>query len=92
MLASLYARRTDIVSDGSQRNNKGELLELAQSRGDATPQYEVVRETGPDHDKTFCVAVWVGDKRLGEGTGPSKKEAEQRAAAEALARLQQPSV
>lgn len=91
VLHCLYSRRDDILSDDSQRNNKGDLLELVQARGDAAPQYEVVRETGPDHDKTFCVAVWIGDQRLGEGTGPSKKEAEQRAAAAALARLQQPT-
>jgi len=89
VLNCLYARRDVIVSDDSQRNYKGDLLELVQSRGDAAPQYEVVRETGPDHDKMFCVAVKIGEQRLGEGTGPSKKEAEQRAAGAALARLQQ---
>ncbi len=88
VLECVYARREAIVSDDSLRNYKGDLLELIQSRGEPAPQYEVVRETGPDHDKTFCVVVWVGGQRLGEGTGASKKEAEQRAAGEALTRLE----
>jgi len=88
ILETLYSRADIIVSDDSQRNYKGELLELIQAQGTASLQYEVISETGPDHDKTFCVAVLVGDKRLGEGVGPSKKEAEQRAAAVALSRLQ----
>lgn len=88
ILDSLYSRRDIIVSDDSQRNFKGELLELIQAQGAGSLQYEVVSETGPDHDKIFCVAVRVGDERLGEGVGPSKKEAEQRAAAMALDHLQ----
>ena len=89
VLQCLYTRRDAIISDDSQRNYQGDLLELVQARGEPAPQYEVVRETGPDHDKIFCVAVWIGSERLGEGTGPSKKEAEQRAAAAAFMHLQQ---
>lgn len=52
-----------------------------------TPQYTVVSETGADHDKTFHVQVRLGDSVLGSGVGKSKKEAEQAAAREALAKL-----
>jgi ribonuclease-3 len=90
VLACLYSRRDAIVNDDSQRNFKGELLELVQGQGEGSPQYEVINESGPDHDKVFCVAVWVGEQRLGEGSGPSKKEAEQRAAGVALDRLHRP--
>jgi len=87
ILECLYSRRDAIISDESQRNFKGELLELVQGQGGGSPQYEIISESGPDHDKVFSVAVWVGDNRLGEGSGPSKKEAEQRAACVALDRL-----
>lgn len=90
IITCLYSRRNSIISDDSQRNFKGELLELIQAQGGASPQYEVISEAGPDHDKIFCVAVRVGDQRLGEGAGPSKKEAEQRAAGMALERMRQP--
>ncbi len=46
--------------------------------------YKVVGESGPDHDKTFRVLLVVGGKPLGEGSGKSKKEAEQEAARDAL--------
>jgi ribonuclease-3 len=90
VLRCLYSRRDDIVTDASQRNYKGELLELVQAAAGGSPQYEVISEAGPDHDKTFRVAVTVGEQRLGEGNGATKKEAEQRAAARALERLQPP--
>jgi ribonuclease-3 len=48
------------------------------------PRYEIVSEVGPDHEKVFEVAVVVNGRRLGEGAGLSKKEAEQKAAAQAL--------
>jgi ribonuclease-3 len=88
ILTTLYDRRRDLLHDRSQQNYKGDLLELVQGRGGNAPLYEVVRETGPDHDKTFHVVVSVDGRPVGEGEGPSKKEAEQRAAAVALTQLQ----
>jgi ribonuclease-3 len=43
-----------------------------------------VDESGPDHDKVFEVEIWVGNRPLGRGKGRNKKEAEQRAAEDAL--------
>jgi len=83
----IYARKDDILSNKSLRNFKGELLELVQARGNGMPHYDVVSEKGPDHKKSFNVAVSVGDRMLGRGTGTSKKEAEQKAAAAALKAL-----
>jgi ribonuclease-3 len=80
----IISRSRDILSDANQRNYKGELLEYLQSRGEGPPFYEVVSESGPDHDKTFTVIVKTGGSVTGTGRGPSKKEAEQHAAAEAL--------
>ena len=89
VLRTLYSRRDDILSDETHRNFKGELLELVQGRGDAMPRYEVVSEGGPDHQKTFSVEVSVSGRKLGAGVGSSKKEAEQKAAAEALQVLEE---
>lgn len=69
---------------GTMDNYKSELLELAQARQLEIPRYEVISETGPGHNKTFTVKAIVDDIDRGTGTGKSKKEAEQRAAKEAL--------
>ena len=62
---------------------KTALQELAQGRGLPLPEYSVVGEVGPDHDKTFIVEVKVGALSL-RGEGSSKKEAQQEAARHAL--------
>jgi len=76
-----------IFNDKTFRNYKGELLELVQATGAGMPRYEVTSEEGPDHDKTFVVSVLCDGKAIGCGTGASKKDAEQKAAAQALRRL-----
>lgn len=80
----IIARSAELLADTSQRNYKGELLEYLQSRGQEPPYYEVVSETGPDHEKIFNVVVRTTGNITGSGSGASKKEAEQRAAARSL--------
>ena len=63
------------------------LQEYVQGHDHETIAYEQVAESGPDHDKRFTMRVRIGTASLGEGTGRSKKEAEQHAAAAALERL-----
>jgi ribonuclease III len=65
---------------------KSRLQEAVQGKIREVPRYRVIEETGPDHDKTFCVAVSVGDLEAC-GTGKSKKLAEQDAARKALESL-----
>jgi ribonuclease-3 len=65
-------------------------LEYLQGRGEPAPTYEVITELGPDHDKTFKIAVHTAGKVTGIGIGQSKKEAEQRAAAASLTNLEHP--
>lgn len=65
-------------------NHKGDLLEYLQGRGLGMPRYDVLTETGPDHDKTFTVRVFCLGREMGIGRGSSKKEAEQAAAQQAL--------
>jgi len=67
----------------ASQDYKSRLQEAVQGRTREVPHYEVVEETGPDHDKTFCVAVAIGDIRT-LGHGKSKKLAEQEAARKAL--------
>ncbi len=68
-------------------NYKAELQNYSQKKFQKAPVYQVAQETGPDHAKIFHVAVFVDEKEVGFGTGPSKKEAEQKAAFEALSKL-----
>jgi ribonuclease-3 len=63
------------------------LLEHIQSRYSDLPEYRVIQEMGPDHDKSFMVAVKIRGKEIGRGKGKSKKVAEQEAAKEALKRI-----
>lgn len=83
----LLSNERQIVSDENQRNYKGELLEHLQARGGIPPHYEVVSENGPDHAKVFKVAVTTGNSVTGIGEGSTKKEAEQKAAADSLHKL-----
>jgi ribonuclease-3 len=68
-------------------NYKSMLLEYAQARGLGIPRYAILKEEGPDHDRTFTVEVSLSNGRKGMGTGKNKKEAEQAAAERALKNL-----
>ena len=65
-------------------DSKSRLQELVQAENLGAVSYEICGESGPEHDKIFEVRVFVGDKKLGEGTGKTKKAAEQKAAYEAI--------
>ncbi|MGM0588883.1 MAG: ribonuclease III [Bacteroidota bacterium] len=65
-------------------NYKSMLLEYAQSKGWEYPVYNLIKEEGPGHDRTFTVEVMVHDAVRGTGVGKSKKKAEQAAAESAL--------
>ncbi|KAB3535282.1 ribonuclease III [Alkaliphilus pronyensis] len=63
---------------------KTHLQELIQSKSTEKIAYRVVKESGPDHDKTFNIEIIFSNTILGAGQGKSKKEAEQNAAKEAI--------
>jgi ribonuclease-3 len=69
------------------RDFKTEFQELAQARLGATPRYVIKESSGPGHDLTFVVETLVGEECMGEGTGRSRKEAEQGAARTGIDRL-----
>lgn len=63
---------------------KSKLQELIQGKYKMTPLYKVLEENGPEHKRVFKIGVYFNNKKLGEGIAPSKKEAEEEAAKEAL--------
>ena len=73
-----------ILEAGSWRDPKSHLQEVSQRVDGATPQYRVLNEEGPDHDKVFTLGVYVGSKLMGKGVGHSKQIAQQDAAKAAL--------
>lgn len=78
----------NIIAGGSYVDPKSKLQEIVQEKNGVTPTYGVVSETGPDHNKIFVVAAYVGQTEVGRGTGPSKQEAELSAAEDALKKNQ----
>jgi ribonuclease-3 len=74
-----------------QHDYKTRLQEISQMLFRAPPVYQVVSETGPDHEKFFVTEITVGGNVLGKGEGRSKKQSEQAAAKKALHELQKNS-
>ena len=81
-------RGAEIGENRPSADYKTALQELVQRHGEVSICYESVGESGPDHDKTFIFAVSIDGKRIGEGSGKTKKEAEQMAARRALEQLE----
>jgi len=80
----IISKLDGILETGSWRDAKSHLQEVSQRIDSQTPQYRVVEEVGPDHDKIFTLGVYVADKLMGIGSGPSKQVAQQQAAQAAL--------
>jgi len=80
----ILSKLDDILKSGSWRDPKSHLQEVSQRIDNHTPVYKVLSEEGPDHEKMFTLGVFVGDKMMGKGVGPSKQTAQQEAAKAAL--------
>jgi ribonuclease III len=74
----------EIVKKKTWLDAKSRLQERAQEKVGLTPSYKTLKEVGPDHDKQFTLGVFLGDVQVATGSGPSKQEAEQKAAERAL--------
>ncbi|HLC45187.1 MAG: ribonuclease III [Candidatus Doudnabacteria bacterium RIFCSPHIGHO2_01_FULL_50_11] len=74
----------EVIATKSYIDPKSHLQELVQEKSGITPAYQVLSEVGPDHNKVFTMGVYIGSQKVGEGTGPSKQEAEVTAAEAAL--------
>jgi ribonuclease-3 len=73
-----------IIENNLYRDAKSLFQEKAQEQVGITPNYEVIHEWGPDHARQFKVGVYLGKDLVAEGEGPSKQEAQQKAAEGAL--------
>jgi ribonuclease III len=82
---------TDVVDiifqNHKDDDTKSRLQEWAQGKGFPSPKYVLITEQGPDHNKTFEMEVWIGNKPYGRGTGSNKQSAEKAAARQALGQL-----
>jgi len=83
----LLPKLPHIIEANLQVDAKSEFQELAQAKLAVTPEYKVLAESGPDHDKTFEMGAFAGKDLLGRGKGSSKQDAEQAAAESALKKL-----
>lgn len=83
----LLSEADKILGQASLKNYKSMLLEYAQSLSKEPPVYSVLQEFGPDHDKRYLVEVSLDGAVIGAGTGRTKKQAEQRAAAEGIKKI-----
>jgi ribonuclease-3 len=81
-----------VVEDKHEKDYKSLLQELVQKKYKAYPKYNVVKKTGPDHDKTFVIEVSINNISYGKGIGKNKKQAEQQAAGIAYNTIINPSV
>lgn len=81
---SLFNRLEEVVGKRTWQDAKSRFQEEAQERTGITPNYLVLKETGPDHDKRFEVGVYIGSELVASGSGASKQDAEQSAAQHAL--------
>jgi ribonuclease-3 len=78
----------ELEASGAQGSNfKSILQQVAQRQFGATPHYELLDEQGPDHHKCFKVAAIIGNHPYAAAWGRNKKEAEQKAAMNALAQI-----
>jgi ribonuclease-3 len=80
----LFPLTDEIVTKKSWLDAKSHFQERAQEIVGVTPFYETVKEVGPDHDRHFTVAVFLGKEKVAMGEGKSKQEAEQDAAKQGL--------
>lgn len=82
----IFVHLDDVLKTKSYKDPKSELQEIIQEKMKLTPNYKVLGETGPAHQKAFRIGVYFGDELIAEGTGTSKQEGETDAARNALPR------
>lgn len=82
--AHIFPLTQDIVQKRLWQDSKSRFQEEAQEHVSITPNYQILEEKGPDHDKQFTVGVFLSKELVAKGQGQSKQEAEQMAARAAL--------
>ena len=86
-LLEMIVPEIELAADGGHGNHKSSLQQMAQRRFGDTPRYRVLDEQGPDHNKCFKVTAEIARHRYPPAWGINKKEAEQKAAMNALAAI-----
>lgn len=81
---NIFPLADDVVRNRLWQDNKSRFQEEAQERVSITPNYAILDQTGPDHDKQFTVGAYLGEELVAKGSGRSKQESEQAAAQAAL--------
>jgi ribonuclease-3 len=76
----ILKRLEQILEKGLHIDSKSRFQEIAQELLGLTPEYRLVSEAGPDHNKVFTMALYLGSEKVSEGAGSSKQKAEQEAA------------
>lgn len=89
---NLFYKIEQTVKNEAYRDFKSTFQELSQENKGATPNYEVLEEWGPDHDKRFKIGLFIGKTQYGTGTGASKQKAEQAAAKDGLENWKKASI
>jgi ribonuclease-3 len=89
ILKRIFAKLLPHAPRGLVSDFKTVLQEYTQKLFKKTPSYQLIRETGPEHEKVFYVAVSLEGEELATGRGRSKKAAEQDAAQKALKKLEE---
>lgn len=80
----ILTKLDDIIENGLHIDAKSKFQEVCQEKEDFTPFYEVLKEEGPDHDKTFTVGLFIREEQVSVGIGSSKQKAEEDAAKNGL--------
>lgn len=91
ILALLADQLADIAAAGLVKDAKSRLQQLVQSQRGSLPQYAIIEECGPQHERSFRAAVEIDGNAVAEGVGHSKQAAEMEAARLALLRLSEES-
>lgn len=81
---NFLVKMEDVLSNKLYQDPKSKFQEHAQEIIGTTPTYKVMKEWGPDHDKHFVIAVYLGDEKIAEGEGTSKQSAQMKAAENGL--------
>ena len=80
----ILSRIEQVMEQGLYTDPKSHFQEMAQEKMGVTPNYGVLREWGPDHDRHFVAGVFLDEELVAEGEGNSKQEAQREAAKKAL--------
>lgn len=80
----IISRFQEVMEQGLYTDPKSRFQEMAQEKVNVTPNYGVLREWGPDHDRHFVAGVFLNEELVAEGEGTSKQEAQREAAKKAL--------